>query len=326
MARNWTPKVVRDGLRDHPAVQAWLRAVPDAAPPKKMRRLRERNKTATYRFYGLGASETVIAKRSSAEPARYEQFLYEQIFPSLPVSQLQFHGGVADADGVHYWIFLEDAGRDKYKPQHPQYPRLGAEWLARFHVSTQGTECPAGVADFGPQYYLQEQLHPARADLAVGLKNPALDKEQRRLVAEVDTMLAGLENHWDELTGFCQRMPHSLFHGDFAAKNVRVGQDTAGQARLLPFDWETAGFGVPAADIALAGDLQAYANAVRPAWPQVGPADLEQLARVGRVFRVLASLHWFGQQLHAAWAHRGMRNLEIYRQRLATVLAELGWR
>jgi hypothetical protein len=60
---------------------------------------------------------------------------------------------------------------------------------------------------------------------------------------------------------------------------------------VLPIDWETAGWGLPAADLARV-DVDAYADIVREWWPGVDITAVRRLARVGRVFRFLAAIGW----------------------------------
>ncbi len=103
-------------------------------------------------------------------------------------------------------------------------------------------------------------------------------------------------------------MPATLVHGDFARQNVRVRHGQAGLV-LLPFDWGTAGWGVPAADLAgsatfasqfpgarhiLAGcaDIVAYRSAIGDMWPLLDVESLQRLANVGSIFRVLAAINW----------------------------------
>jgi aminoglycoside phosphotransferase (APT) family kinase protein len=91
-------------------------------------------------------------------------------------------------------------------------------------------------------------------------------------------------------------MPCTVVHGDFVPKNVRVAR-RAGRLVVLPFDWETAGWGPPAADLAsfqkgIRPDLTHYANAVAGAWPGLGIDDLMAMSDLGRLFRVLAAIDW----------------------------------
>src|SRR5207247_194188 len=70
-----------------------------------------------------------------------------------------------------------------------------------------------------------------------------------------------LEARWSQVESFCDRMPGTLVHGDFVGKNMNIRTSTDGLA-LMVFDWETAGWGTPAADVAKV-DLDAYWAVVR---------------------------------------------------------------
>jgi len=324
MSHQRSPKIVRTHLEEHPAVQAWLRLAPQPDLPRKLRRVRERRKSAIYRLQGINGSGTVIAKRSRCDPGRYEQFLYESILPQQPASHLRFYGAVEDPDPAYRWLFLEDAGSERYGEDAAEYPALGVTWLAQLHTATTSTECPPGIAACGPEFYLRQRLQPAAANIADSLPNPVLGDDDRRVLRRIAAALDCLVIRWEELTAFCRPLPRCLVHGDFVPKNIGLVRDSE-LARLLPFDWETAGYGVPAADVVLCGDLAAYGRAVQPAWPRLPFADLQHLARIGEVFRLLASLHWRGPNLLTHWANRDLATMTGYRTRLDRVLSELGW-
>src|SRR3990172_6727851 len=65
-------------------------------------------------------------------------------------------------------------------------------------------------------------------------------------------------------------------------------------------DWETAGWGVPAADLAPCSgvppapqmDMTLYGSMVRECWPSLDTQAIQRLATVGRLFRRLAAIHW----------------------------------
>jgi aminoglycoside phosphotransferase (APT) family kinase protein len=63
-------------------------------------------------------------------------------------------------------------------------------------------------------------------------------------------------------------MPQTLVHNDFAARNIKVRNGQAGTT-LLPFDWEKAGWGIPAADLEYLeqADLAMYWSVVHRSWP-----------------------------------------------------------
>jgi aminoglycoside phosphotransferase (APT) family kinase protein len=122
-------------------------------------------------------------------------------------------------------------------------------------------------------------------------------------------------------------MPQTLVHNDFKIKNVRVRFGSAG-LELLPFDWEVAGWGVPAADLAqfsgnvLSPNLEVYASLVRQVWPHLDLHDIRQMAHLGLVFRCLAAIRWEACSLAGDCVERAIRNMQIYQAGLSE-LAEL---
>jgi aminoglycoside phosphotransferase (APT) family kinase protein len=94
-------------------------------------------------------------------------------------------------------------------------------------------------------------------------------------------------------------MPRTLVHGDFRPKNVRVRVGARG-ALLYPLDWEMAGWGTPAVDLAPsrfgaaddAVDLDAYASVAGKAWPALDLAAVRAMEQMGRLFRVVDAVGW----------------------------------
>jgi aminoglycoside phosphotransferase (APT) family kinase protein len=60
--------------------------------------------------------------------------------------------------------------------------------------------------------------------------------------------LAGIEARWGSIEEICRDSPSTLVHGDLAPKNLRFRMKD-GKVSVLPFDWEIAGWGVPAVDL-----------------------------------------------------------------------------
>jgi len=116
-------------------------------------------------------------------------------------------------------------------------------------------------------------------------------------------------------------------HGDFVPKNVRVrGPDEA--AELIAFDWETAGAASPAADIALLPEdgewLGRYHELVRGTWRSLSLAEVRELARVGRLLRLLHSVQWELRSFRHTWIERAMRNMRSYERYLGETLEGRG--
>src|SRR5207244_11271110 len=86
-------------------------------------------------------------------------------------------------------------------------------------------------------------------------------------------------------------------HGDLARRNTRfrVNADNRG---LVVFDWEMAGRGVPAPDLASSlirkypACLATYFSSIRQAWPTLNFEDILRMADVGRILRIIAALDW----------------------------------
>jgi aminoglycoside phosphotransferase (APT) family kinase protein len=115
-----------------------------------------------------------------------------------------------------------------------------------------------------------------------------------------------------------------LVHGDLSGKNLRIRRTIAGE-QLLVLDWETAGWGPPAADLPYSPTraqrpkpgkplnwdgtvpLDAYAAAAAGQWGGARRRDLEGLARVGTVFRALAGVRWASEQWTAGGSTRRLR-------------------
>src|SRR5207248_2784937 len=115
-------------------------------------------------------------------------------------------------------------------------------------------------------------------------------------VEVLDTLIgqcATAAAHWDQVTRFCDRVPRTVVHGDFAPRNLRVGDDR-GRAALRAFDWEDAAWAPPALDLIQADpqatcdsanpDMTEYLAAVRASWPELDRNDLRRLGEIGRVF------------------------------------------
>jgi aminoglycoside phosphotransferase (APT) family kinase protein len=80
-------------------------------------------------------------------------------------------------------------------------------------------------------------------------------------------------------------MPATLVHGDLAAQNM-VSWVAGGRRELVVLDWDKAGWGVPAVDLAHLS-LADYSAGVIAASPSHPRSDLESVAWAGRLFRVL---------------------------------------
>jgi aminoglycoside phosphotransferase (APT) family kinase protein len=326
-------KVLRKNLLEHPAVRAWREIYSRRAEPTRIAVLKERHKSGVYRLEGAGPSgSAVIAKRCWQETAVRERTVYEEVLPHLPLPALCYYGFVAEPGGEFCWLFLEDAGKGEYSPGLKKHRRLAARWLGLVHTAAAGLEATVPLPERGPDHY-REHLRSARRTLNTHLGNPALTGADVSVLEDLIARCDCLEGRWGDVKRFCQKMPRTLTHGDLAVKNVRVRTGAGEEMDLFPLDWETAGWGVPAVDLAqftlnsLSPDLPAYGAIVQRSWPNLNIQDLRQLAHLGTVFRLLAALDWAASTLACQdVGYLVQKYFRRYQAELAAVLEDPQWK
>src|SRR5205823_7356763 len=93
-----------------------------------------------------------------------------------------------------------------------------------------------------------------------------------------------------------------LVHGDLVVKNVYLRSSPAGLA-LLVFDWENAGWGVPATDLCqyrgrtVTPDLAAYGAAMEASGRRLDSGQLARLARYGSLLRLIDGIRWSAEKM-----------------------------
>jgi hypothetical protein len=318
------------------ALKAWGRLQPDRGGVGRIdllkRKKAEPGKKSIYRLAGAGpGGSAVIAKRCRLAKARLEQTVYEEVLPRLPLPALRCHGLVEEPDSQLAWLFLEDAGEDRYSPSLPGHRRLAARWLGALHTAAARVAPADRLPDRGPAHYLG-QVRSARDRILANLTNPALKAEDRALLKALLCRCEDLEACWGRVEEACAGMPRTLVHGDFVGKNLRTRPGGAGPV-LLAFDWACAGWGVPAVDLTplscprFSGnpDLAAYAAVLREHWPGCGLATVRQWANLATLLRSLAALNWEVANLRHEWVEGSMARLRFYRDAIAGVVQAAGW-
>ncbi len=335
-------QVLLTDLREHPAVKAWAQLHPERGEPTAISRLQKKAKGQVYRLEGVGpGGAAVIAKRSFPDRIRGERAVYEGILPGLPVPAVRYLGAVEEPDGTGGWLFLEDAGEGRYSPVLPAHRDLAGRWLALLHTSAARLAGTAHLPDRGPGYYLGH-LQSARATILAYRTNPALTAEDVAVLAAVVRRCEALASRWGEVERWCAGMPRTFIHGDFAPKNMRVRARPAGSV-LLPFDWGSAGWGVPAADLVQAAepsdrgtgldlsgywaspDLAAYCSGVRESGWRLDIQNLWPLAAVGKIFRCLVCINLDAQSLATDWVADAARKMRVYEAETADAIRAAGW-
>jgi hypothetical protein len=325
----------------HPAVQAWLRVCPKAREPNSLEILQEVKKgnsqSCVYRLDGVGhGGAPVIAKRCTAQYAHVERSIYEEILPQLPISSLTYYGCVDQPETEYSWLFLEDAGGEEFAYLIEGHRKLAARWLGQLHASAAGLPAVLLLPDRGPQHYLNH-LRFTRQLIESNIGDAALDHKTLKVLETIVSQGYTVESNWERIVGICNFFPTTLVHCDFARYNLRVRKSIQG-IQLVAFDWEMAGRGVPAPDIAessgrgvprqrassdlLESELVDYWSVVREWWPSLNLAEIKRLADVGAVFRLLAAISWESESIRRGYWP--IRELQWYEVHLAVALEYLG--
>ncbi len=284
-----------------------------------------------YRLVGAGPDgSNVIAKCCSADVARTERTVYERVLPRLSLTVPRYYGSVEDG-GELSWLFLEDVGGERFDHTVPEQRALAARWLGRLHVGAPDAAAGIDLPDRGPLHYLAH-LRSARRAILENLSNPAFRDTDVATLESTVALLGEVEGVWAAVERFCAKVPSTLVHGDFRRKNVYVRRNGGG-LRLDPIDWETAGWGVPAADLAPARrsgftslvDAGTYAAIVQERWRELDAGLIARLSGLGKMFRRLAAIDWSCQSLAFPWPEKPVSCVEIYRDELGQALEAEPW-
>jgi len=305
----------REESQGNNALRAWGLLHPNGSCPAWVETVMEQQKASLYRLYGAGPEGAcVIAKRIPCH-ATAERIVYESVLWQLPVTAPRCFGSVDD--GPAYWLFIEDVGSTRCRVSRPEHLTAATRWLASAHASAARLAPPADLPDAGPARYLAH-LRSAKANIEVNLRRAELCEPDVSGLGELLADCELVEQRWSELERACAATPATLVHGDYLPKNVRI-RDQADGSAILPIDWETAGWGCPAADLAHV-DVDLYAAAVAPHWAGVTPTNLRLLASIGRAFRWIAAIDWESEAKSFEHTERALMRLAVYRAGLAEAM------
>jgi hypothetical protein len=330
MSQSTDPKARARDLFEQAAVQAWGQLRPGRPRPARVEVLHGRCdkawKRTICRLEGAGpAGAAVIAKRCAAAQAAREYTIYVELLPHLPVPTLHCYGCVEDADERFRWLFLEDAGEEKYDPQSETHRVLAARWLGSLHTTAARLALLSSLPYRGPGHY-REHLRSACDTILSHLADPALRAGDTTVLRSLVSQCDHLAGRWDRVEDACAGMPETLVHGDFKRKNLRV-RTGPGTPELLPFDWELVGWGVPGVDFGTSAqpDLATYWSVVDGFWPGLDFQGLQRLVHVGRIFRCLAAIDWAAQRLPTAYPEKALFDLRLWEPRLVDAIRAAGW-
>jgi ATP-binding cassette subfamily B protein len=324
----------RPNLKRHPAVHAWLQLSPRAEPrgitPLRVRR----SKNKVYRLEGVGrAGSTVIAKRCRKADALIERTVYEDILARLTVPSLRYYGSLEEPEGEYCWLFQEEAIGVDYSNLLEEHRSQAARWLGLLHTGAADAAARGRLPDGGPGRFL-DLLRGVQDLMQQHLENPVLSADDVIFIEGIRARLDDLAARWNRLEAICGSVPQTLVHGDFNGKNMRL-RSANGNTTVVVFDWEDAGWGVPAVDLAQLAvpssklsanpDIPTYWSTVRERWPEESPEAWRRLADCGTVFRTLSALHWDAQNLAHDWAHAYVGGMHVYAAEFDHALERLEW-
>ncbi len=333
MSRAINCEISREEAAEHPAVQAWRRLGPERAKPERIEVLKQKPKSAVFRLAGMGPDgSALIAKRCLKSTAFTERLIYEECLPRLPIpGRPQLYGFVAE--GEYCWLFLEDAAGNAYSPDNNNHRGTAGRWLGLLHAAAADESWPRRLPERGTDHYLGV-LQSAHASAMEFLSHPALPCEDTPMLLAVAKECRVVKSRWKEVEAFCKTFPPAVVHGDLAVKNVYLRTIPAGLT-LLAFDWENAGWGVPAADLCQSGggmvlspDLCHYCDALEHAGRRLELRRAQKLAAYGRVFRLLDAIGWEAASVDFNSRERladSMSRIRSYERDMAGAFSDLKW-
>src|SRR5712692_2829505 len=326
MPNDATIDAEQSNLLEHPAVKAWARLRSERVEPASVLVLKpEKKRSAVYRLENAGpAGSSLIAKRGREANLAIEVAIYREVLPHLPFRTLQCYGYTPDQDPGFGWLFLEDAGDEKYSSGSQEHRASAAHWLATLHVSAAAhAGAKASWPDRGVNYY-RRIVSLAQDTVQQSLDNPVLSLDDVTVLKSILSHCEVLLSHWSQVEEACHVMPQTLVHGDFSAKNVRTRRGQNG-LELFPLDWDSAGWGTACAD-ASQTDVVAYWSAVRHHWPGLSLDDVRRFANVGRMFWSLEPVTGEAESLASDWVQNVMRKMMAYETEIAHALEVAGWK
>lgn len=230
------------------------------------------------------------AKPSFTLDPRREIAVYREVLSGGGLSTPRFHGAWLESGGGGAWLFLERvAGEVLTDIGEPEIWQGAAAWSARLDAAVASRPATADTSllhrDAGWHRHWLDMAATALAD--EGREGASSLAEQLRING--DTVIERLE-----------AIPKTFVHGELYPSNVLIERDS-GAARVAPVDWELAGTGPYALDLAALvsgwderGRLSMI-EAFRDALPEERRRmPLERVVEETDLCRLALALQWLG--------------------------------
>ena len=291
----------------------WSAVEPAASPPDGVEVLKPAHrKSAVVRLVGAGpGGQSVVAKRAARPSIEVEARVYRDVIAQLPVSGTRLFGTAGEGDLS--WLFLEDAGETPFDSGLAGHRRLAAIWMARVHGGARLLPGVDQLPDRGPGHYWA-LLQSVEALLHETLANATLSVEEIEVVEGLVQACEALRSKWPAFAMRLADAPSTVTFGGFSSKNARVRESSDGPV-LMPFDFESAGYGCPAIDLVYP-DGETYVQEADSWWTGLDIGVFNGLQGIGRALgglkaipgerkvllgespsRAVAKLHWYCREI-----------------------------
>ena len=315
-----------DCVAEHPAVRAWSGIAGMECWCAKVELLKNRSASQVWRLNGRAPGDSnLIAKRCPESNAITERYIYKEVLLHVPLTFPRHYGLVQEQGTGFCWAFVEDAAGVPYSPLLPEHGFETATWLARLHTSALSVSRKLRLPDRGPRYY-SDCLRMGRDRIRRVLARAPLGEDHRALLEALTAACDTAETKQAWIEKVCGVAPRTFVHADLHAGNIHLRKSPTG-VTVMTFDWESAGWGPPAIDLALEGlDLPAYCSVAAGLWPTLDVHTAQDLTAAGRLLRVAALIEWESQALDFQWPRRPMKRMAWYLTELSHAMAEIDQR
>ncbi|HET9197333.1 MAG TPA: aminoglycoside phosphotransferase family protein [Solirubrobacterales bacterium] len=237
---------------------------------------------------GLSAAGAEVKPAATLEPRR-EVFVYRELLAPGAISAPRFHGAWLGR-GREGWIFLERVpGEVLTDVGEVEAWRQAAAWAGRLDAAAR----PAGSAGSSLLLRRDAAWHGRRIEAAAAALSAAGGGDEAALAGR-------LRGDRDRLAARLDALPQAFLHGELYASNVLVERGD-GAPRIAPVDWELAGLGPYALDLAALvvgwGEEErlAMVAAFREALPpRLRERGLERVAEDTDLCRLALAVQWIG--------------------------------
>lgn len=314
----------------HPAVLAWFQIDGNRPIPSKVEHIYGKlRKKPVFRLHDVEAgNRSIIAKRCYTATGKIEDSIYRKILPTLGFPAPCYFGLIAE-DEKYSWLFFEDLGEIPFLYDNSKHRDAASRWLGRLH--SEATQLPKSIKleSRGPGYYFNH-LHAGRSKILKNMDNPSFGEDNCSLLLEIVKLLDLIASGWDNISSACDDMPKTFVHGGIKPLNMLVREE---REELIVYfiDWEVAGWGVPAPDLAPRSqypngliNAKIYLQYVNDQWPGMKLKDIKRMAATGYFFRRLAATDWATSSF-SRYPEGALRLLEIYLKDLTKSMSLKPW-